>query len=304
MAADGDPQPLLLIDEDEGRRSRLAAALEPDFRVVSVAAPELAPEAPFAVRVLSAAALDEELEDLRAELEQQRRLAAEANRSLKRRQQELSAANTRLEEANERLQRFASTDALTGLYNHRYFHVTWRREVTRARRYGEQLCVMVLDVDHFEGLNERHGHADGDVALREVAEILLRSVRSVDIVARYGGDAFVVSLPRTSRDAAMMLAERLRHWVEEHDFKHGATQPSGRLTVSVGVSAFPDDGDTAAQIIGRAGEALAQAKAAGRNLVRGVGDGDGFEAIDDVLKRDTTGEFEALVAGSGEPETE
>ena len=304
MAADGDPQSLLIIDEDEGRRSRLAAALEPDFRVASVAAPELAPETPFAVQVLSAAALDEELEDLRAELEHQRGLAGEANRALKRRQQELSTTNARLEEANERLQRFASTDALTGLYNHRYFHVTWRREVTRARRYGEQLCVMVLDVDHFEGLNERHGHADGDVALREVAEILLRSVRSVDIVARYGGDAFVVSLPRTSRDAAMMLAERLRHWVEEHDFKHGETQPSGRLTVSVGVSAFPDDGDTAAQIIGRAGEALAQAKASGRNLVRGVGDGDGFEAIDDVLKRDTTGEFEALVAGSGEPKTE
>ena len=300
--ASGDSR-LLIVHEDSATRDGLRAALEGSFEVTAVDLGE-AVEDEFAVRVFSQAAhqsvLDEseqQLELRAAELDRQRVMLSAANRALTRQQKELAATNAQLEEANEKLRRFASTDGLTGLYNHRYFQVTWRREITRARRYGEELSVMILDRDNFKVLNDTYGHPEGDIVLRELAQLLLRSVRSVDLVARYGGEEFVVSLPRTGKKAAMLLAERLRGWVEEHDFPHGSTQPGGRLTVSVGVGAFPDDGDTPGEVIGAADSAMYRAKRAGANCVLGAGFSDrALETIEDfVVDPDETAEFEALV---------
>ncbi len=300
QGSDHDGDKLLIVHEAGDVRDRLTGALDPAFSVTAVPGLGDVPAEPFDVYVHSSEAHERTLEltdpvlEARAvELDQQRRLLADANRTLKRQQQQLSVAKTRLEEANEKLRRFASTDGLTGLYNHRYFKVTWRRELTRARRYGEELSVMLLDIDHFKGLNDEHGHPEADVILRELGQVLLRSVRSVDLVARYGGDEFVVSLPRTGKQPALMLAERLRGWVEGHDFPFAGTLPGGRVTVSIGVAGYPDDGDTASVILSRADRALYRAKDLGRNSVCGA---DPSEAVS-TEPRDTldSEEFEALV---------
>ncbi len=297
---DSERETLLIVHEDDGTRGRLSGALNDGFEVTAVSS--LAEETAdrYDVYVHSTDAhgravelADPELGPRTLEIDNQRRLLAEANRTLKRQQQQLTLAKSRLEEANEKLRRFASTDGLTGLYNKRYFKVTWRREVTRARRYGEKLSVMIMDVDAFKRLNDTQGHPEADVVLRELGQLLLRSVRSVDLVARYGGDEFVVSLPRTGKGPALMLAERLRGWVEAHQFPFSGSLPGGKLTVSIGVAAFPDDGDTAGAILARADKALYRAKEHGRNEVCAA------DASDDVAGRppDTldSEEFEALV---------
>jgi diguanylate cyclase (GGDEF)-like protein len=304
MESTSEAVAVLILHEDEAVRESLRSALEPQF---AVTVGDEAGEHGFDVRIVSdelhqAALYEAEVarEAQATEQERQRRLLADANRALKQQQRDLAATNQRLEEANEKLRRYASTDGLTGLYNHRYFQVTWRREITRARRYGEELSVMLLDLDHFKGLNDLFGHPEGDIVLRELAQLLLRGVRAVDLVARYGGEEFVVSLPRTGKDAAMLLADRLRARVEAHSFTHGDTQPSGILTVSIGVATFPIDGETAGEILGRADRAMYRAKRAGRNLVLGADSQDraGETQESPVADTDTGADFEALVTGS------
>jgi diguanylate cyclase (GGDEF)-like protein len=211
-------------------------------------------------------------EQVREELRVVRRQLAAANRVVKSQHAQLSAAKTKLDEANKRLRRFASTDSLTGLYNRRYFKVIWRRELTRARRYGEPLGMMVISIDGFDRVRQSHGREAADAVLREFGQVLLRSVRTVDLVARNGPNEFVVSLPRTEKDSVVMLAERLRGWVLEHDFPHSDVLPDGRLTVSVGVAAFPTDGDTAIAVMSRAASALKRSVSSGESNVSLVAD--------------------------------
>jgi len=194
---------------------------------------------------------------------------------LKRMVQEQTLA---LRQANERLRKLAISDGLTGLYNHRYFQDRWRREVQLARRYDEPLSLMILDVDNFKNYNDTMGHPQGDVLLKEMAMLLLRSVREVDLVARYGGEEFVVVLPKSLRTDAVVLAERVRSLVGQHSFPHRDVQPGGRLTVSIGVASFPQDGEDAGQVIVAADKALYRAKEGGRDKVEAASRTDAEEA--------------------------
>ena len=131
----------------------------------------------------------------------------------------------------------AITDALTGLYNHRYLHERLSEELARSREQEQPLSVLFCDLDHFKQYNDRNGHSAGDAALREVAHIIEQSVRSIDIAARYGGEEFVVVLVETARPDALAVGERIRARLEEKALDAGG-EP---LTVSIGVASFPDD---------------------------------------------------------------
>ncbi|MEW5947765.1 MAG: diguanylate cyclase [bacterium] len=164
-----------------------------------------------------------------------------------------------------RLQEMAVTDGLTGVYNRRYFERSLERELRRAERYGRDLGLVMLDIDHFKKLNDRYGHPTGDAVLKEIAAIISDSVRNIDVVARYGGEEFALVVPETSLDGTRELAERLRKSVEEHRFVSENGKPI-RATISLGVSAYPDV-KTHEALIQTADEALYRSKKAGRNRV-------------------------------------
>jgi two-component system cell cycle response regulator len=159
----------------------------------------------------------------------------------------------------------ASTDALTGLSNRRAF-VDWAtREVARCARYGDHFCLTLLDLDHFKQVNDRYGHAAGDAVLAAMSRLIGSLVRSCDVVARWGGEEFVVALPSTSLEGAMLVADRLRAALEALPI----SEPSGQIltvTASFGVAAL-EAGETLEQIVDRADRAMYAAKSAGRNRV-------------------------------------
>ncbi|TMG81154.1 MAG: diguanylate cyclase, partial [Betaproteobacteria bacterium] len=139
---------------------------------------------------------------------------------------------------NRRLEELATTDPLTRLLNRRALLDRLSVEVDRARRFRQQLSLLIVDVDHFKSINDQHGHLAGDAILREMAMLLSAAIRSVDVVARYGGEEFVVILPETSTEGAATFAERLRIRVAEHRFTL-SSEPTLHLTFSVGVATFP-----------------------------------------------------------------
>ena len=180
-------------------------------------------------------------------------------------------AHARAGEANARLAELAITDGLTGLYNHRHFRERLSLEMERSNRTGLPLSVLMIDVDHFKGYNDRHGHLAGDNALRGVSKILQHGRRANDVVARYGGEEFAIILLDVGKAAAKEVAERICAQVAEFPFEFGSTQPAGKLTISLGVASFPDDGAEPALVLAAADRALFAAKNAGRNRVRVAG---------------------------------
>ena len=162
---------------------------------------------------------------------------------------------------NARLEDLSLKDALTDVYNRRYFMVRMDEEFKRHRRFGEPLSLAILDLDHFKEVNDRFGHRAGDEALRDVARLLLKHSRSFSVVTRYGGDEFAVILVNTTKAGALIYGERIRAVIEQHTFGHG------RVTVSVGVACLPDDGTSADDLIIAADRALYDAKRLGRNRV-------------------------------------
>ena len=118
---------------------------------------------------------------------------------------------------HETVQRQAVTDELTGLFNHRRFQEVISAEVERARRYGHEMGLIMLDIDNFKQVNDRYGHLQGDLVLREVARVLRQSSREIDEPARYGGEEMAVALPQTDLEGAFQFAERVRHSVEALD---------------------------------------------------------------------------------------
>jgi diguanylate cyclase (GGDEF)-like protein len=157
----------------------------------------------------------------------------------------------------------AMTDPLTGLYNHRHVQEHLDTAVREAREAGSQLSVLFCDLDRFKDLNDRLGHAAGDEVLRNVAEILGRSVRPSDVAARYGGDEFAVVLTGIGCDLAGPIAERIRSTVEAAAL--GAANEA--LTISIGVAALGDDVGTKEELLERADRAMYAAKREGRNRV-------------------------------------
>lgn len=165
------------------------------------------------------------------------------------------------EEALAGLRALASTDALTGLLNRRGLEPLVRREQARAERREEALALLLIDVDHFKRVNDRFGHRVGDAVLRRLAAVLVRVSRASDLVARFGGDEFVVLLPATDRRGAESLAERIRHAVASEDFLENGE----RVTVSIGVTVV--QGEEHAEPVALADLALYRAKRAGRDRV-------------------------------------
>ena len=173
----------------------------------------------------------------------------------------IAIENSRLFAETKRL---ASTDELTGLFNHRQFYLLLGQEVRRALRYGRQLSLILADIDYFKAYNDRYGHLAGDEALRQISRVLKTKSRDVDMVARYGGEEFTIILPETELAQAAVQAERLRVAVEAHRFGSAA---EGHLTVSLGVATLIEGMDRPEQLVHRADQALYEAKASGRNRV-------------------------------------
>jgi diguanylate cyclase (GGDEF)-like protein len=179
----------------------------------------------------------------------------------------LAVENAALDAAAKFLRALAEKDDLTGINNRRSVFAVFRREIDRARRYGKPLSLVMIDVDHFKSWNDLHGHQVGDQILQSVAQIISSVSRDIDVFGRYGGEEFVVVLPETPVDHAMVYAERLRATIEAHGETLKQRYPGSSLAVSVGVAAMNLRGDDADRMIQRADAALYAAKRHGRNRV-------------------------------------
>ena len=175
----------------------------------------------------------------------------------------LDAAYRELEATNAKLKETSFKDEVTGLYNRRFFSLRLEEEISRFRRFNHPVSVVVLDVDGFKSVNDEFGHAVGDETLRDIAQILMKHSRGINVVSRYGGDEFAVLLVETSKTGARLYADRIRHVVATFPFSHGKP-----VTASFGVASLPDDEATNSEDLFRAAdEALYAAKRAGKNQV-------------------------------------
>jgi diguanylate cyclase (GGDEF)-like protein len=164
-------------------------------------------------------------------------------------------------------EKLAQTDGLTELNNYRFFQQRLSIELNRAQRFNRPLSLIMLDLDDFKAYNDIYGHQSGDQALRKLAWLLQRSSRSYDLVARYGGDEFVIILPETSKKMAAEVAERIRGAVEKAAIEGDGPALDGHFTASLGVASFPEDATEKGDLIRKADLALYQAKTCGRNRV-------------------------------------
>lgn len=162
---------------------------------------------------------------------------------------------------NARLEDLSFKDALTGVYNRRYFGVRIEEEAKRHARFGEPLSLVLLDFDRFKAINDELGHRAGDDTLREAAQLIVANSRSFSIVTRYGGDEFAVLLVNTPKAGAITYAQRIKDVIERHPFTHGL------LTASVGIASLPDDVTSSDDLMPAADGALYAAKRLGRNVV-------------------------------------
>lgn len=162
--------------------------------------------------------------------------------------------------------KLATTDGLTELYNHRYFQDTLKKQIDTSRRYEQEFSLIILDIDFFKKFNDTYGHQVGDAVLRTVAQILKKNTRATDYVCRYGGEEMSIILPQTSKKEAQVNAERICEEVAKTPLKVN-NNVECNITISLGVSTFPQDGDTAQKIIEHADKALYYAKEHGRNQV-------------------------------------
>lgn len=162
--------------------------------------------------------------------------------------------------------KLATTDGLTELYNHRYFQEQMKSNVENSKRYGNEFSMIILDIDFFKKFNDTYGHQSGDAVLRQVAQTLKKSVRATDIACRYGGEEMSIILPNTGKNVAHSTAEKICERVSSNKFKlQGDKEVS--VTISLGVSTYPQDGQTPSELIEAADKRLYNAKNNGRNQV-------------------------------------
>jgi diguanylate cyclase (GGDEF)-like protein len=160
----------------------------------------------------------------------------------------------------------AVTDDLTKLFNFRYLDQTLDIEIRRGQRYGANVSLIFLDMDYFKQVNDRYGHLMGSRVLIEVAQILIQNLRDVDIIARYGGDEFVVVLPETPLDVTYRIAQRLRVALREHTFLEAEGHPI-KLTASYGIASYPAHARNKKDLIRLADQAMYRAKNSGRDQI-------------------------------------
>ena len=161
--------------------------------------------------------------------------------------------------------RLSISDGLTGLFNQTFLFEILDIETKKAQRYNQIYSIIFLDVDHFKHYNDHNGHLLGSETLRRIGQIMKKTFRVTDSLAKYGGDEFAVVLPQTDKVGAYLAAERLRENIEKEPFPGASKQPGGKVTISLGISGFPEHGDTWETLLEKADSALYQAKESGRN---------------------------------------
>ncbi len=170
---------------------------------------------------------------------------------------------------HQKMTELALTDDLTKLFNSRYLNRTIEIEIQRSTRYKTSVSLIFMDIDFFKRINDQHGHLIGSKVLVEVGQLLLKNLRAIDIVARYGGDEFVIVLPQTTPKTATMIAERMRKYIEQNTFlkKDGYTL---KLTASFGVASYPESARSKEELIKIADEAMYKVKHKARNAVYAI----------------------------------
>ena len=196
------------------------------------------------------------------------------------------------------MERDASTDSLTGLYNRLYFDTSLRRETVRAHRYGLTFSLVMLDLDDFKNVNDRHGHLVGDEALTVCSEVIRNSVREIDVPCRYGGEEFALILPETNRPGAYIVSERIRADLESEFEQRLIRDAKLDLSISGGVAIFPVDSPTADGLLTMADRALYKSKRDGKNQITLHADekrrSPRFEAVRTLTFHPANPEFEGL----------
>lgn len=179
------------------------------------------------------------------------------------------ALSIRSLQLREQLRELSIRDPLTGLLNRRHMEESLLRELSRATRTKQPLSVIMMDVDHFKNFNDTFGHEAGDHVLKEVGQLLQKSVRDSDIACRFGGEEFTLILPDADCETALEIGQRIRKAVKGLQLSLGR-QPLGHITISAGISVFPTDGDTLQQLLSTADQALYEAKEKGRDRIEGT----------------------------------
>ncbi len=185
-------------------------------------------------------------------------------RRLEESKQEIHSLKKNLQEATIEAQR----DFLTGVFNRKTFEKLADEQMTEARQNGSALCLLMIDIDHFKQFNDRFGHLLGDEVLKTVARTLTYTLKGRDVVARFGGEEFIATLPETPMEGALKVAEMIRASIASKQLKRKDTgEIYGTITISMGIALFRPETDTLPTLIKRADDALYQSKRAGRNQV-------------------------------------
>lgn len=196
------------------------------------------------------------------------RLSVENKRLVQMLQEQNVRLERRVREVTRELRDLSTHDALTGLYNYRYFTNALMAEVSRALRYGRALSLAMVDLDHFKKYNDTHGHQAGNEALVQLGDTLRRQTRENDICVRYGGEEFAIIFPETPKEAAALTVERIRGEMRSLQLSYeNADGTKEALTLSAGISSCPIDARTDQALIEKADAALYQAKSEGRDRI-------------------------------------
>ncbi len=177
----------------------------------------------------------------------------------------LAIERMRYYERSETLLKLSSIDSLTGLYNRRFLEERLAEEMSRSRRYGRHLSLLLLDIDDFKKYNDGFGHQAGDQALQLISQTIMVTVRKVDIVTRFGGEEFLIILPETEKNTARSIAERIIARIDHLGTSDSEDNLRDRLTVSIGLASFPVDAKDEKDLVGKADIALYEAKREGKN---------------------------------------
>ena len=177
----------------------------------------------------------------------------------------LSRQNAELGDLNKKFREMAIRDGLTGLFNHRHAQDRLNEEFERSRRFQRKFSILFMDVDHFKFFNDNNGHQAGDEVLQTIGQLMSSVVRESDIVARWGGEEFIIIAAETDENQACELAERIRDKVANHAFAHAKKQPLGLVSLSIGVSTFTDTTQDGEALVKFADDAVYYAKDHGRN---------------------------------------